>query len=787
MHPVSPCFTGVEARSCNLMAQTSVIILCLAYITGLLSTVVSWGGYGILVLGIGAALLQLTARKYWLRLWKINPEPRIWVAAGLVGLIATLYLQVRTPQPAANDISKFVSSTNVKNQEQIVTVQGKIVSTPRLTQSQRGQFWIAAAYLDGNDVLANTNNRVTGKLYVTVPLLQVTGLHQGQMIAVTGVLYKPKPAGNPGAFDFQAYLAQEGGFAGFKGREVILLGTEQSPSWGWWAIRQRIIRSQVRWLGVPEGQLVSAMVLGNRVVDVPFSLSDSFVQVGLAHALAASGFQVSLILGVILALTRRVSSRVQFSFGIIALLIFLGLTGPQPSVLRAVFMGIGALIALVVQRKVKPLGLLLLAGTILLLFNPVWIWNLGFQFSFLATMGLLVTVPPLTKKLDWIPPAIATLIAVPIAAYLWTLPLQLYAFGLVSPYSIAVNIITTIPLSVISLGAFISAIAALILPVAGSALAWLLYYPTHLLIAIIEFFSQLPGATVAVGNISTLQLIALYGLIALVWLQGWWQKRFWFAGLIAIGLVLIPVWQTHATTFRATVLATAAEPVLVVQDRGKVLLVNSGDENTARFTVLPFLQQHGLNQIDWAIATNSRSSADNGWLQILQHLPIKHFYTNINKQANTIIENSVIQRAVQAHHGKYQLLNANQTVTVGSTAVQLIEARSPILQIQIQGKSWLLLNNLKPNEQKQLTLTRNLPNTEVLWWTGEALDTNLLKIIQPEVAIASSATLAPNTLSWLRKSKTQVFWTGRDGAIQWTPSSKFEANIESPGDKISLP
>jgi competence protein ComEC len=85
-------------------------------------------------------------------------------------------------------------------------------------------------------------------------------------------------------------------------------------------------------------------------------------------------------------------------------------------------MGCGALIGLVVQRKRKPLNSLLIAATLLLLFNPVWIWDIGFELSFLATLGLMVTVQPLIKRLDWLPPAIASLVAVPITASIWTLP-----------------------------------------------------------------------------------------------------------------------------------------------------------------------------------------------------------------------------------------------------------------------------------------------------------------------------------------------------------------------------
>jgi len=74
---------------------------------------------------------------------------------------------------------------------------------------------------------------------------------------------------------------------------------------------------------------------------LPYDVRDSFIQVGLAHALAASGFQTSLILGLVLALSRRL----KVGCGVSALVIFLGLAGLQPPVLSRSY-GVWALIAL---------------------------------------------------------------------------------------------------------------------------------------------------------------------------------------------------------------------------------------------------------------------------------------------------------------------------------------------------------------------------------------------------------------------------------------------------------
>lgn len=758
------------------MPQTRGVIFCLAYILGLLATAVSWGGYLVLAVSIGAAFVIP-------RFWRVGLKAPLWLIAGIVGLFATLYLQARTPQPGVNDISKFVAADRTY-QEQIVSVQGEVASTPRLTRSQRGQFWLQATYLEtikGGDESA-VERSVTGKLYVTVPLLQVTGLYPGQRIAVTGVLYKPKPAANPGSFDFRSYLAREGTFAGISGREVSA-DTQKQPQWGWWVVRQRIVRSLVRWLGSPEGSLATSMVLGSKAVDLPYDIRDSFIAVGLAHALAASGFQTSLILGVLLALTKRLTPVLQVAWGGGALITFLGLTGLQPSVLRAVVMGFGALIALAMKRKVKPLGSLLVAATLLLLFNPLWIWDLGFQLSFLATLGLIVTVPPLIKRLDWMPPAIACLIAVPIAAYIWTLPLQLHVFGVVPLYSLVINIITTPLISVISIGGIVSALIALISPLAGSACSWLLYYPTHWLIVIVQFFSQLPGNSIAFGTISLLQLIVIYGLISLAWLQRWWQQRWWLAGIIGFSLVLLPIWQTQASLFRVTILATETEPVLVIQEYGQVTLVNSGDAENVRFTLLPFLQQQGINQINWAIAANSQSNNSAGWLEILKRMPIKTFYNQVALEEGTT--SSKILSAVQARWGRYHFLSPSQTVSAGSTKVKLIDAQAPMLQLQIQDQTWLILKNLE-KEQKKLVPKASLPRIQVLCWSGEPLTNDLLKMMKPKIAIASSATLDPKTESVLRQSKTQVFLTGQNGVIQWTPKGKFEATIETTENNASL-
>lgn len=721
------------------MNSTGAIVLCLAYVLGLLLTAFPYGGYGLPILGIIAALTVP-------RFWRTAPGRRLWFAAGVVGLVAALYLQWRTPVPQAQDISRLLSA---KQPSQEAIVQGQIDSTPRVTRSGKAQFWLNVQQV-GTD-------QTSGRLYVTVPLLQATGLDPGLTVQVTGTLYAPKPAANPGGFDFQKYLAQEGCFAGMRGAEVQV--PRQSLGAGLWQIRQRIVRSQIQWLGSPEGPLLSAMVIGSRGVDLPYYLKDQFTQVGLAHALAASGFQTSLILGVVLALTQRFSSKVQVIAGTLSLAIFVGLTGIQPAVLRAAVMGFGGLVALALKRKTKPLGALLLTAVLLLAINPLWIWDLGFQLSFLATLGLLVTTPAIAARLDRLPSAAAPLLSVPIAAYLWTLPLQLMSFGVVSPYSIPVNVLTTPLISVISIGGMVSALAGLVWFPAGSALAWLLKYPTQLLIAIVNGFSWLPGNGYAVGTISVLAAIVLYGLIGVTWLHPWWRKRWWVALAISLSLVVIPAWQAKATQFQVTTLATSGQPVMVIQDGGRTALVNAGDAATVNFAVLPFLQKQGVNAIDWAIVPKPWQRE--GWDAVTQRLPIHRRY-------------ALSPKAESAP----QTLIAGQTLQIGSWQVRLLSASPIALEFAFANQRWLWLEAGTIAQQEALLKTVSFSKIDTLWWSGKPLHPKLLETLKPATAIAT-ASVNSESRDRLKQAEIQLFTTEQEGAIVWIPKTGFRTTLES--------
>ncbi len=742
--------------------EARIGLLCLAYIVGLLAS-----PYPILVglLAVGiVGIMFLLNRQRKIRL------PIAWsVAAAIILVASSSYLQWRIPQPTANDISLFVNTVEGKGTAQFASVRGSVDSYPKITRNDRAQFWLQATQLSqiqGDSPGPSTIRQVSGRLYVTAPLLSATGLKPGVEAIVTGNLYKPPKSLNPGGMDFADYLARSGSFTGLRAAQLMLPDEEQIRTWDLDKIRQRIVTAQVRWLDVPVGPLVAAMALGGDVVDLPFDLKDAFVRVGLAHALAASGFQVSLIVSGIIAISRRWLSRAwQFGLAMAGIGIFVLMAGPQPSVLRAAVMGTAVAIGLLTSRQIRPLESILLAAVLLLLVDPLWVWDVGFQLSFLATLGLVVSATPIQKRLDWLPPTIAELVAVPLAATIWTLPMQLWTFKVLPIYALPANVLASPLVTIISIGGMVSAALGAVIPQVGSAIAWLLFYPTQLLIGLVQWFSQLPGSNMAVGRIALWQLLGLYGAIILVWLRPKLQKRWILVVLVAILSIVVPLWVGKLQELKITALATGADRVLVVQHRYRTTLIDTGDSDTARFAVLPYLTSEGVNNIERAFALDGGYPSRKGWQTLGESIAIDKLLMAIGA------DKSIGQVSVEP-------LPIGQQQTVGASKLKLLSTDAAVLELEVENQRWLVSDNIPLDRQRELSTTQQLQPIMVLYWPGGMLTEQFIKVIQPQIAIASTSNPDPETIQKLEKLGTKVFITGRDGAIQWTASKGFTPLLE---------
>ncbi len=717
------------------MAHYNFIILGFFYVIGLFSTAIF--GFPSFETSLNKWLIiisiiltfniisALTIPRYW----RLIPRGKIWLLGGIIAILAVIYFQFRVPHLEINDISQILIKDNISSE--IVTIKGKILDQPQLNQKNKIKFILAVNQVKKEQEKEFQN--VSGKTYVTLPLLQGNGLYIGKKIEITGILYLPKTSSNPGAFDFQYYLAQKGVFSGISGKNSIINLKEKEPIFALYKLRKRIVQAQLKALESPLGQLVSSVVLGRSAVDLPYQIRDLFINSGLAHVLAASGFHVALLLGVILKLTKRFSSNNQLIIGVITLIFYISLTGLQASVCRAALMGGASLLGLVNERKVKPLGSLFLSGILLLIINPLWLWDLGFQLSFLATLGLILSASKIEKKLDFIFPVIASPLAICLSATLWVFPLIIYTFKTFPIYSIVVNLIADPFIIIISLGGMLSAFLALFFPSIGTLIAQLLYYPTDFLIKIIQFFNALPYSNFALGQIPLILMLIIYFIYTLTYLNQWLKQRLSISILLTLTLIIVPILSKNNTLIQVTIFDTN-QPNIMIQNKGDNLLITQENYDDLAYTILPFLDSQGVNNINNLIKLDQTTSLINNYLAINQEIK----------------------------------LTKNQNIT--SKAINLNFSHNKMLQLNINNQNWLFLFNLDQN------FTINNPSEVLIWW-GNNINLELIKKIKPKIAIAVANQINKNIEKYLINNQIKLYLTQEDGAIQWQEKTGFQSTL----------
>ncbi len=270
-----------------------------------------------------------------------------------------------------------------------------------------------------------------------------TALRYGDTITIRTTLEKPQPFDtNFGkSFAYDEYLANQGVYLIAYAKEITVTG-HNPPS----KILELLFKFKSKltniinhYLGQEEAQLAGGIVLGNKQ-SFTDELRNALSITGTSHIVALSGFNVSLLAMAVTFLLRRLGKRTQEIGGVLIIVLFVIMTGAQITAIRAGIMGSLILIAGLLGRDYIFVRALLLAGVGMTLFHPRIMYDLSFQLSFLATIGVVVLAPKLTfirTPVKWITEAIQ----LTLAASVMVIPIIAYKIGVFSLVSFPINIL----------------------------------------------------------------------------------------------------------------------------------------------------------------------------------------------------------------------------------------------------------------------------------------------------------------------------------------------------------
>lgn len=358
----------------------------------------------------------------------------------------------------------------------------------------------------------------TGEDIVLVTTDRYESIQYGDVVKVAGTLAIPESFTTDlgRTFNYPGYLLARGvEYRMSHPKELVVLdqGRGNALLSGLYGVKQTFVTALARTLPEPALGLGVGLLLGVKQ-SLGEEIEAAFRTTGIIHIVVLSGYNLALVVTfVTLLLSFLLPPRPRLAVALLALALFTLLVGLSATVLRAAIMAALALIAQAFGRGYIIMRGLVLAGAMMLLWNPwLLVFDLGFQFSFLATLGLILVAPQLETLFvegKWLVSARQFFIAT-LAAQVAVTPLLLYHIGEVSLIALFVNVLVLPVVPLAMLLTFITGVTALVMPAIASVLAYPATFTLTYIIETARALAAVPYAAVPVPQFSFVWVVAAY-------------------------------------------------------------------------------------------------------------------------------------------------------------------------------------------------------------------------------------------------------------------------------------
>jgi len=514
----------------------------------------------------------VTALAMWLFAWRRGATllPGICVLLAVV-MTAAAWHHTRYRTYRDDDLGRFARLTAAP-----VCLQVRATAAPQLVPASHASPLRSAPAHDRTQLLVEIEairdrdrwRTASGQATLTVEG-HLLGITPGDRLQVFARLSRPPPAGNPGEFDFADYLRRE--------RQTSLLFaaypdciTRQEAADSWrpmeWIARIRDRGEQLLFQNIdrPQAGLASAVLLGERS-GIARDTNEAFVQTGTVHLLAISGLHIGILAGSLMLILRTgwLPQR-PVLIAVMALTVsYALLADARPSVVRATVLIVIFCLSIYLGRPALRFNTLAAAGLVLLIFQPLELFSVGTQLSFLAVATLIAAAPSFRRwqhqdALDRVIEETRTrpirylrwggrwywrLTLAGLAIWLVALPLLMYRMHLVSPAGAVFTPLLYLPLAItlisglgiLIFGSFAPPLAAVLGDFCGAAIATI--------DQAVHWIRELPGSYFWVAG-PELWWMAIFYLSLVAWalLPRWRPPRRWCVALLALWIAIGVSW-----------------------------------------------------------------------------------------------------------------------------------------------------------------------------------------------------------------------------------------------------
>lgn len=745
----------------------------------------AWLG-GVAAAGVGGLLFR---QEPWLRL--------VFVCAAALGLGGARYvLALPTIDPG------HVAFYN----EADVILTGLVVDepVPRDTTT-RLDVRVEALTLAGG-----ATRPVTGRVLVNVERFPV--IAYGTRLRLVGQLNEPPVFDT---FDYREYLRRQGVHSVMLLPEVeVLAENEGSPVYqAIYAFKDRAQAVINRLIPEPQSALLSGILLGNESGLDP-ALQEDFRRTGMTHIIAISGFNISILSGMLVGVAAPLVGRRRAPwFALAGIAFYTIMVGADASVVRAAIMGSIYLIgARILGRPNFAYGSLFTAGILMTLWRPFSLWDVGFQLSFAATLGLMLYADRFTRwtqrrlaqrlpapTVTWLMGPLSDAVMITLAAQLSTLPLMMYYFNQISLVSLIANPLILPAQPGLMLTGGLATLVGLLSPIVAQPIAWIAWLFLSYSITLVRLLATLPFAAVPV-QINLFVVALLYLIIGgVTWLTFQPRPRRQMVlnsmrpyasqqlliGAAVLAAILVVAWgrsqpdgHLHVVFFDVG----QGDATFVQTPSGRQILINGGPSPTLLNAALGEMMPFWDRQLDLVISTHPADGYAAGLPGVLQRYRVEELVTSgfsgdtfqayqellRESQAQQIPQRQVVAGEVIAVEDGVRLEVLHPVSTAGdqTVALRLVYGN---LSVMLAGAAGV------EAEQNMATSAQALPAlVQQIGRQGgrNATSTGFLNAVQPQIAIISvgsdnrSGDPQPDVLRRLADMGASVLRTDELGSIE---------------------
>ncbi len=462
-------------------------------------------------------------------------ELRIWTLLflGCAGLIPLLYQLLTRGKYRWGALIALIGIFFLLGGGRVVLFE-RITPEPILSESLKKQVALRG-FIDAEP---DTRDKDTRLRVMLDTLYQDGGTHQvssrvlvvtdpyasyryGDTIFIEGVLTKPESFIDERGkvFHYDEFLGKDRIFFVIRGGEVSLVetGGGNPVIRTLLSFKERIVGGITQVLPEPHASLSAGLVFGARQ-SLGEGLTEAFRRTGIIHIVVLSGYNVTIIAEALIRIFSFLPRIGAFSLGVASIIFFALMTGASATIVRASIMAILVLIARLTGRVGDMMRALFFAGFLMLMHNPKLLYyDVSFQLSFLATLGLLILSPLLVRFMKIIPTALQLreFAVATIATQIFVLPLLWYQMGELSLVALPVNLLVLIAIPLTMLFGFLTGLLGMVSVVLAWPFGFIALFLLSYELTVVNFFAALPFASITVPLVPFWMVAGMYVLFGI--------------------------------------------------------------------------------------------------------------------------------------------------------------------------------------------------------------------------------------------------------------------------------